>query len=76
MNNPEKRREAVSEPSPALKPADAKHCYQCDGQFGLIRHRANRKQFCSKRCVEKYRAGTELKMPLIREWRDYFTRKR
>jgi hypothetical protein len=76
MNKPEKRREAVPEPSPALRPTDAKRCYQCDGQFGLIRHGANRKQFCSKRCVEKYRAGIELKMPLIREWRDYFTRKR
>ena len=36
-----------------------KRCYQCDGQFGLIRHRFALKQFCSERCLVNYRAHKE-----------------
>ena len=36
-----------------------KRCYQCNGRFGLIRHRFALKQFCSKNCVIKYRANVE-----------------
>jgi hypothetical protein len=31
-------------------------CEICNGRFGLIRHRFARKQFCSKRCLERYLA--------------------
>jgi hypothetical protein len=32
-------------------------CATCGGAFGLIRHRLALKQFCSKRCLEHYRAN-------------------
>jgi hypothetical protein len=33
-----------------------KRCYQCDGRFGLIRYRLALNQFCSRRCLNKYKA--------------------
>ena len=36
-----------------------KRCYQCDGRFGLIRHRFALKQFCSRRCLLEYRAHND-----------------
>jgi hypothetical protein len=32
-------------------------CYLCSRPFGLIRHRHGGKQFCSKKCLDKWRAG-------------------
>ena len=29
-------------------------CETCNGKFGLIRHRFAHKQFCSKRCLDRY----------------------
>jgi hypothetical protein len=33
-------------------------CYLCTHPFGLIRHRQGSKQFCSKKCLDEWRAGT------------------
>ena len=35
----------------------AKACYLCSHPFQLIRHRQSNKQFCSKKCLEEWRAG-------------------
>ena len=49
-----------------------KRCFQCKGQFGLVRHKFASQQFCSNRCLEKYksdvRAATEV-VKLIRKLR-------
>jgi hypothetical protein len=37
-------------------------CHECNGRFGLIRHRFALKQFCSKRCLQKYRIDSERKV--------------
>ena len=29
-------------------------CETCNGKFGLIHHRLAHKQFCSKRCLDRY----------------------
>ena len=47
-----------------------KRCYQCDGRFGLIRHRFGLKQFCSKPCLLEFRAHNDRKNhPIKREGR-------
>jgi hypothetical protein len=33
-----------------------KHCYQCKGHFGLVRHKFASQQFCSKRCLDQYKS--------------------
>ena len=49
-----------------------KRCVQCQGRFGLVRHKLASQQFCSKRCVDQYksdiRAANEL-VKLIRKLR-------
>ena len=35
----------------------ANACYLCSRPFGLIRRRHGDKQFCSKKCLEEWRAG-------------------
>ena len=52
-----------------------KRCFQCNGRFGLIRYSHALKQFCSKRCVNKYKADTERKNSRIKEWRDFLAKK-
>jgi hypothetical protein len=75
MNNAEKKQEGFLEQPSKLKIADRKRCYQCDGAFGLIRRRFALKQFCSIQCLNKYREN-ERKISRIKEWRDYFAKKR
>jgi hypothetical protein len=36
-----------------------RRCYQCNGRCGLVRHRLGLKQFCSTRCLDRYRADIE-----------------
>ena len=43
-----------------------KHCFQCNGRFGLIRYRAALKQFCSKRCLDKYRSDVRAANEVIK----------
>jgi hypothetical protein len=35
----------------------ANACYLCTRPFGMIRHRHSNKQFCSKKCLDEWRAG-------------------
>jgi hypothetical protein len=39
----------------ATSPSKAR-CEICKGGFGLVRYRVAQKQFCSKHCLERYRA--------------------
>jgi hypothetical protein len=75
MNNAKEKQEGFFEQSSKLKTADTKRCYQCNGGFGLIRRKYALKHFCSTRCLEKFK-DTERKISLIKEWRDYFAKKR
>ena len=50
-------------------------CYQCNGSFGLIRHKFAVKQFCSKACVAEYRANSEREIFRLKEWTNFLTRK-
>jgi hypothetical protein len=52
-------------------PVAIKHCYQCNGRFGLIRRRFALKQFCSKECVDKYRADSDGKASRLKRWTDF-----
>jgi hypothetical protein len=35
----------------------AKRCHTCDRKFGLIRHSYRFKQFCRKKCLQKFKEG-------------------
>ena len=37
----------------------ANACYLCSRVFGFVHHRRGSKQFCSKKCLEKWRAGVD-----------------
>ena len=50
-------------------------CYQCNGRFGLIRCRLALKQFCSERCLNKYKTNMEIKMSRIKKWAEFLTRR-
>jgi len=46
----------------------AKRCHTCQGTFGLIRHRYGLKQFCRKKCLQKYKVGIERELCRRRGW--------
>lgn len=50
-------------------------CDQCNGRFGLIRYRLARKCFCSKHCLNAYRADTDPKLARFKGWIDFVHRK-
>ena len=50
-------------------------CHQCSGRFGLIRHRLGLKQFCSTRCLERYKIDIERTTTRIKEWAHFLSRK-
>jgi hypothetical protein len=52
-------------------PTSVKRCHQCNGRFGLIRRRFAFKQFCSKECVDKYKADSEHKTSRFKRWTDF-----
>jgi len=52
-----------------------KRCFQCNGRFGLTRHRSALKQFCSSRCLEEFRIETERESSRIKKWTDFLDRK-
>lgn len=54
---------------------DSKRRFQCHRRFGLIRQRYALKQFCSKACVEEYRADTARTMSRINHWTNFLNRK-
>jgi hypothetical protein len=65
---------AVPDTQSVDQTVDTRRCYQCDGRFGLTRHRLALKQFCSTGCLSKYQE-TVRKVSLLKEWRDLYTRK-
>ena len=52
-----------------------RHCYQCNGRFGLIRRKLGFKHFCSRACLNNYKIETERKISHIKEWIDFLRRK-
>jgi hypothetical protein len=52
-----------------------KRCCQCQRPFGLVRQKFGFKQFCSKRCVQRYQADTERRMSRLKGWTDFLSRK-
>jgi hypothetical protein len=68
MNKAEEKQE-----SPPIL-VDTKRCYRCKGRFGLARRTFALKQFCSNRCLQQYKADAA-RISLIKEWREYFSRK-
>jgi hypothetical protein len=53
--------------------ASTKRCYTCNGRFGLVRYRVALKQFCSKLCLEKYKANTDRQASRSKQWIDFLT---
>jgi hypothetical protein len=45
-------------------------CEICDGSFGLIRHRFESKQFCSKQCLEQYLTERKQQASKFKQWID------
>jgi hypothetical protein len=45
-----------------------KRCHTCERKFGLIRHSYGFKQFCRKKCLQKYKEGSKLELSLRRGW--------
>ena len=39
-----------------LRTGDATRCAICGGRFGLIRHHSARTSFCSRKCVDRFKA--------------------
>jgi hypothetical protein len=45
--------------SESLRSDRAALCAVCDGKFGLLRHYSWRTQFCSRKCVDRFRTRKE-----------------
>ena len=45
--------------SDSLRSGRAAQCAVRDGKFGLVRHYSWRTPFCSKKCVDRFRARSE-----------------
>jgi len=45
--------------SDSLRSGRAVQCAVCGGKFGLVRHYSWRTPFCSKKCVDRFRARSE-----------------
>jgi hypothetical protein len=67
-----KMRLGVDETPRTVRP---NRCYQCNGRFGLIRHKSALKQFCSKACLAEYRASSEREVSRLKAWTTFLTRK-
>jgi hypothetical protein len=55
---------------------DVNRCHQCEGRFGLIRHRYALRQFCSKDCLHEYQLERERKVTRIKQGADFLGRER
>ena len=49
-------------------------CYNCDGKFGLIRHRRMGHHFCCRQCVENYLAVQHRELADLKRWMSYLAR--
>ena len=65
-----KSRQEIDDPERPMK-----RCCQCQRPFGLVRQRIGFKQFCSKRCVQRYQADTERRISRLKGWTDFLSRK-
>jgi hypothetical protein len=52
-----------------------KRCDQCNGRFGLVRYRLAQNQFCSERCLRKYKTANEGRISRLKGWVDFLARK-
>jgi hypothetical protein len=50
-------------------------CYQCNGHFGLVRRWLGLKQFCSTRCLNRYKADIYHTTTRVKEWALFLYRK-
>ena len=46
------------------------HCAYCHGKFGLVRHRRAFKSFCSRKCVDHYKAWIRAEVGKRKGWSD------
>ena len=46
------------------------HCAHCHGKFGLVRHRRAFKSFCSRKCVDHYKAWIRAEVGKRKGWSD------
>jgi hypothetical protein len=68
---------AKTDPAPlpsARTKGRTRRCYQCNGRFGLVRHRLGFKQFCSTRCLGQYKTDVERTTTRIKEWTHFLSR--
>jgi hypothetical protein len=70
----EKIQEYRLKTSSSTKPG-LRRCYECNCHFGLVRKRCGLKQFCSTRCLLKYKAGFEQATSRIKQWAHFLTQK-
>jgi hypothetical protein len=71
MNNAEEMQRRLPEFPPARRNSGVKHCFRCNGRFGLVRYRLVLKAFCSKRCLNEYQADSERRISRIKTWADF-----
>jgi hypothetical protein len=65
----------LSAPRPNGK-SGVTRCRQCEGSFGLIRHRYALRQFCSKECLHEYQLERERAVVPIKQETDFLGRER
>lgn len=75
MTNAEEIQERFPELLQCEDKADMKRCYQCNGRFGLIRHKLGFNHFCSRACLNNYKTETERKIWRLKEWADFLRHK-
>jgi hypothetical protein len=75
MKDVEKGESNRTAESSVLKTGHTKRCHQCNGSFGLVRHRLGLKQFCSIRCQAQHNADVERTTTRIKEWAHFLSQK-
>jgi hypothetical protein len=75
MNNAEGTEAVAAALSSARTRGRTTRCNQCNGRFGLIRHRLGLKQFCSTRCLGRYTTEIERTTTRIKEWAHFLSGK-
>jgi hypothetical protein len=69
-----KEMQKASSETPGRRPAlTPNRCYQCQGRFGLIRHRYALKQFCTKECLEQFRNQGDHEAHRLKRWVEFLT---
>jgi hypothetical protein len=73
MKHLEDVQERRAEQPSSRREGRTRRCYQCNGCFGLIRHRVGLKHFCSRRCLRKYKADIERATTRLKEWTHFLS---